>query len=191
MKKDFTFHLLTPDKWKDIAELFGERGACGGCWCMTWRLSSKEFEVNKGDGNKKLFKGIVSEGKTPGIIAYHNDSPVGWCAFAPREDYTRLENSRVLKKIDDLPVLSVTCFFIRKDFRRTGLSIMLLEEVIKYANNKNFDFVEGYPVSPYSDKMPAPFAWTGLPSSFIKAGFKVAAERGKRKIFRYTIPKKV
>lgn len=183
-KNEFDFSLLTSDRWKDIELLFGEKGACGGCWCMSWRLSSKEYEMNKGAGNKKLFKKLVGK-VSPGIIAYYNGSPAGWCAFAPREDYIRLQNSRVLKKIDDQKVLAVTCFFIKKEMRKKGLSILLLDEVKKHARTAGFGIVEGYPVTPYMNEMPAAFAWTGLPSTFDRAGFKVAAQRGKRKIMRY------
>jgi len=185
MKQEYTFFPLTLERWKDIEELFGERGACGGCWCMTWRLSQKDFEKNKGAGNKKLLKKIVLSGKEPGIIAYYNNTPAGWIAFAPREEYIKLENSRVLKRLDEKPVISVTCFFIRKDLRRSGLSIKLLQEVIRYAKKSDIKIIEGYPVSPYTNNMPAPFAWTGLPSSFERAGFVIAAKNGKRKIMRY------
>jgi len=183
-ESEFDFSLLTSARWKDIEILFGERGACGGCWCMAWRLSSKDFSINKGSGNRKLFRKIVDK-KSPGIIAYSNNIPVGWCAFASREEYTRLENSRVLKKIDEQKVLSVSCFFIRKDFRKKGLTVKLLKEVIKYARKEGIKIVEGYPVAPYSPEMPGAFAWTGLPASFEKAGFTAAAKRGKRKIMRY------
>jgi hypothetical protein len=42
-------HPLTPDRWDDFEELFGSRGAYGGCWCMWWRTTRKEFEAFKGD----------------------------------------------------------------------------------------------------------------------------------------------
>jgi hypothetical protein len=38
------FHPLTPEAWSDFEELFGRRGACGGCWCMWWRLKKKDFK---------------------------------------------------------------------------------------------------------------------------------------------------
>jgi hypothetical protein len=35
----------------------------------------------------------------------------------PREDFIKLENSRVHKRIDNNIVWSIPCFFIHKDFR--------------------------------------------------------------------------
>ncbi|KAB2877923.1 hypothetical protein F9K33_15130, partial [bacterium] len=68
----FRFHPLTPARWDDFEQLFGERGACGGWWCMTWRLKKSEFDKQKGAGNKKAMKKMVSGGKEPGIMAYYN-----------------------------------------------------------------------------------------------------------------------
>jgi hypothetical protein len=105
------FHALTPSRWRDLERLFGVRGACGGCWCMWWRMKRAEFTQRKGEKNKEAFKKIVASGEVPGIIAYVGDEPVGWCALAPRERYPLLENSRVLARVDAEPVWSITCFF--------------------------------------------------------------------------------
>ncbi|MBL7995575.1 GNAT family N-acetyltransferase [bacterium] len=185
-RKEFEFYPLTSARWEDFQRLFGERGACGGCWCMTWRLKKSEFDMHKGAGNKKLMKKIVWGGKEPGIIAYNQGIPVGWCAVAPRTEFIRLEGSRVLAPIDDLPVWSITCFFITKEFRRKGLSTELLKAVIAYGKKKKVKILEAYPAEPYTDNIPAAFAWTGIPSAFLKAGFTEAARRSKaRPIMRY------
>ena len=153
---------------------------------MAWRLKRSDFQKQSGEGNKKAVKKLVNANETIGILAYHDDEPVGWCAVAPREKFVRLENSRVLKRIDDKPVWSVTCFFIEKHFRRQGLSTELLKAVIKFCKSKNVKIIEAYPTVPYNENIPAAFAWTGIPSAFEKAGFKEAARRSKtRPVMRY------
>jgi GNAT superfamily N-acetyltransferase len=153
---------------------------------MAWRIKPKDFDKQKGAGNKKAMKKIVYKNETPGIIGYVDGKPVGWCAVAPREKFIRLENSRILAKIDDEPVWSITCFFIAKPYRRQGLSTELLKGVIKFCKKKKVEILEAYPAEPYSYNIPAAFAWTGIPSAFTKAGFKVAARRSpKRPIMRY------
>lgn len=185
---NFTFKELTIKTWTDFEKLFGERGACGGCWCMSWRLLSKDFEKGKGESNKKTMKGLVKKGRNIGIIAYLDTEPIGWCSVAPREDFIRLEKSRVLKPIDDKPVWSVSCLFIAKGYRKMGVSAKLLKEAVKFAKKNGAKIVEGYPTYPYSDNIPAAFAWTGIPSSFVKAGFTEAARRSKtRPIMRYNL----
>ena len=179
---------LSAERWADLERLFGERGACGGCWCMWWRIRRSEFEKNKGAGNKKRFKKIVASSETPGLIAYARGEPVAWCAIAPREAYPILENSRVLKRIDDQPVWSVTCFFVSRPYRRQGVTAQLLEAAVKYARRKGARIVEGYPVAPRKGRMPDAFAWTGLVGAFRSAGFVEAARRSKtRPIMRFVI----
>jgi len=179
---------LTPGRWKDVERLFGERGACGGCWCMWWRQSQKEFEKKKGAGNKKAFRKIVRQGRVPGLLAYVGGGPIAWCAVAPREEYTRLEGSRVLKPVDEQPVWSVPCFFVARPFRRKGITAKLLRAAAQHAGKHGAKIVEGYPVEPKGGKMPDAFAWTGFPSAFRKAGFVEVARRSPtRPILRFFV----
>lgn len=172
---------LEISRWKDFEALFGEKGACGGCWCMAWRLKKSDFEKQKGTENKSAMKKLVETNKPVGILAYIDGNPIGWCSVAPREDFVRLEKSRVWQRIDDKPVWSVTCIYIAKPYRRKGISIELLKAAINYCKMNDIQIIEGYPILPYNDSVPAAFAWTGIPSAFEKAGFVVAAKRSKSK----------
>lgn len=180
------FRALTPDRWKDLERLFGERGACGGCWCMWWKMKRSEFKQHKGQANKKAFKKLVASGEVPGIIAYSKAEPVGWCALAPREKYPLLESSRTLGRVDDQPVWSVVCFFVARPFRGQGLTKRLLEAAVQYAHKQGAKIVEGYPVDPKKKPMPAAFAYTGLESAFRAVGFEEVLRRSEtRPIMRY------
>src|SRR5262249_28019804 len=142
-----------------------------GCWCMTWRRSRAEFVVGKGAGNKAAFKAVVKKETPPGVLAYSDDAPIGWCAVAPRECYVALERSRVLKKVDDLPVWSISCLYVARAFRKKGVSVELLKAAVRFAGENGATVVEGYPVEPKSPQTPGVFAWTGTASGFLKAGF--------------------
>ena len=182
------FHLLTPERWKDLEKLFGERGACGGCWCMWWRLKRSQFEKQKGEENRKAFREIINSGEIPGLLAYTNSQPIAWCSIAPRETYPVLERSRILKRIDDEPVWSVVCFFVSKSFRHREVSVKLLKAAVKYAKEHNAKIVEGYPVETKKTNMPDVFAFTGLVNTFLKAGFVEVLRRSEtRPIMRYFI----
>jgi GNAT superfamily N-acetyltransferase len=169
---ELEFHPLTLKRWKDLENLFGERGACGGCWCMWWRLKRSEFERQKGKKNKAALKKIVRSGQVPGIIAYSDGEPVGWCSIGPRETYPALERSRVLKRIDDKPVWSIICLFVARPFRKKGVSAEMLRAAVAFAKRKGARIVEGYPIEPKKGRWPDAFVWTGLPSAYLKAGFK-------------------
>jgi len=188
---DLEVYPLTSERWADLEELFGENGACGGCWCMWWRLKRSEFERQKGEGNRKALKKIVDSGRIPGILAYAKSQPVAWCSVAPRETYPTLKRSRTLKRVDDKPVWSVVCFFVAKPFRRKAVTTKLLRAAIDYVSEQGGKILEGYPVEPKKAKIADTFAYTGLASTFRKAGFVEALRRSEtRPMMRYMIKKK-
>jgi GNAT superfamily N-acetyltransferase len=188
--KSIKFRPLDISTWKDFERLMGQKGGCGGCWCMSWRVPPKIFRAQSGDGNKKAMHKLVKAGEPIGVIGYLHDEPVGWCAVAPREKYPRLENSKVLAPVDDKPVWSVSCLLIKKEYRRKGVSSLLIKAAVDYAKKMKAQIVEGYPSVPYSENIPAAFAWTGIPSAFEKAGFTEATRRSKaRPLMRYYLKK--
>ena len=143
---------------------------------MTWRLTRSAFEQGKGDGNRRAFRRIVNSGAEPGMLAYADGQPVGWCSVAPRGEFSFLERSRVLAPVDDQPVWSITCLFIAKGWRRRGLSTSLIRAACEHARSHGARGVEAYPLA-LQKETPAAFAWTGVASAFQKAGFRVAAQR--------------
>ncbi len=179
---------LTPERWPDVEALFGPRGACAGCWCMWWRLVAKEWERNKGQSNKDAFEVLVKAGEVPGLLAYADGKPVGWCAIAPRVEYVRLERMRIFQPVDDRPVWSVTCFFVARGFRRKGVTTQLLRAAVDYARGQGAQIVEGYPVEPKQGNMADVFVYTGLASTFRQVGFVEVARRSEtRPMMRYVL----
>jgi GNAT superfamily N-acetyltransferase len=188
LKKNLKLQPLTVDNWHLFEDVMGEKGGCGGCWCMYFRMSSTEFPNDKYEGHKGRMYDLVKAGNPTGLIATINKEAVGWIAFAPREDHKRIENSRAFKRIDDKPVWSITCFFIKKEFRKMGLSEQMIKGVIDFAKKKRIKTREAYPAIPYSDKVPAPFLWVGILSAFTKNGFEVVQQNGKsRAMVRFEI----
>ena len=135
-------------------------------------------------------KTIIESGKKPGLLAYAGKQPVAWCSVAPREQFPALERSRILKKLDDEPVWSISCFFIHKNYRKQGLGVRILEAVIQYVKKQGGKIIEGYPVEPKKARTADVFVWTGLASIFKKAGFTECERRSEtRPIMRYYIRK--
>ena len=182
-----SFHPLTPGRFADFERLFGPRGACGGCWCMFWKLRGKAYTENTGEPAHQMQKSGVESGVVPGLLAYADGGPVGWIAVEPRRAYERLSHSRVLKPVDARQVWSVPCFFVSKDFRGQGVTVQLLKAAVAYVKSQGGRIVEGYPVEPRG-KIPDAFAYTGTLSAFQKAGFKeVLRNSPTRPIFRFVI----
>ena len=187
MTTELSFKPLKQNLWTDLEELFGSRGACGGCWCMYWKLRGKAFDEVKGYETRQMHKSIIDSGTVTGLLAYLHGDVVGWVAVEPRSAYSRLEHSRTLKPVDDQPVWSVTCFFVAKHYRKQGITVELLKAAVEHVKKQGGRIVEGYPVDAKKD-MPAPFVYTGTASAFQQAGFQEVARRTPtRPIFRYII----
>ena len=182
-----TFEPLTKTNWNKFVLLFGNKGACGNCWCMYYRLPKSDYQEGKtDDGNKDAIKELVWENKPTGVLGFYEGQAIAWCAFAPREDFIKLENSRVHKRIDDKAVWSIPCFFIDKNFRRHGVSVELLKGVIKYAREVGIKIIEAYPTTPTQEKLADSFAWIGLYKSFERAGFEIVDRTSQnRPMVRY------
>jgi len=184
---DLSFHPLTQKLWRDFELLFGKNGACGGCWCMYWKLRGKEFSDNTGNTTRQMQKAVVDSKIVPGLLAYSDGYPVGWIAVEPRSAYPKLARSRTLKPVDDQEVWSITCFFVEKKNRRKGITVELLKAAVDYVKIQGGQIVEGYPVDATQNQADA-FVYTGTASAFKQAGFKEVARNSPiRPIFRYVI----
>ena len=181
---------LSEGNWHFLEDLFGSNGACGGCWCMYWRTSASQFKKNKGEGNRNALREFASAQRAPGLIAFSGKQPVGWCSLGPRNDFPRMQGSRILKPVDELPVWSIVCLFVRKDFRRKGVSVALIDAAVDYARKHGAIVVEAYPHQSNGKPQPDVFVWTGLVKSFRVNGFEEVARRSEnRPIMRLHLDK--
>jgi GNAT superfamily N-acetyltransferase len=161
-------HPVTPDRWDDLVDLFGPNGAYSGCWCMWPRQSAADFDLHHGEDNRRSLRAIVTD-RVAGLLAYENDSPVGWVAVGPREEYGRIQRSRITKPVDD-----------------EGIGSALLNAAVTYADSQGATAVEGYPLD--KERAANSDAWWGLAPMFLEAGFKEIARRSPaRPLMRKTL----
>jgi GNAT superfamily N-acetyltransferase len=178
---------VTPERWGDLAELAGERGFTSGCWCMWWRVTSKEFDERHGTGLRGDLHRLVDEGPEPGLLAYVDGVPAGWVAVAPRDEYPRLDRSPKLRRLDDRPVWSITCFTIDRRHRRRGVAAVLLDAAVDFAQERGAEVVEAYPIDTAGAKRSSAELYTGTLAMFERAGFEEVARRGGRPIVRRAV----
>lgn len=164
---------LTSSRWDDLEALFGPNGAYSGCWCMYFRQTSKQFDACHGEPNRRAFRDIVTSGEVPGLLAYRDGDVAGWVAVSPRETFTRVLASRVLKPLDATgPTWSIPCFYVGRAHRRQGVSRALLDAAVDFAAGHGAAAVEGYPYDTDGDVRAAD-AYTGTVRLFRAAAFTV------------------
>jgi GNAT superfamily N-acetyltransferase len=181
-----TVRQLTSDQWPSLEDLFGKNGACNGCWCMYWRIGSA-YHKRPRDENKAAFRDVVKGGPPPGLLAFDGEICVGWCQLTPRTNLPWLDRTRFLRAVDDVPVWSISCFYVRRGYRKQGVATALIAAALKAAKRAKAPAVEAYPVDKEAPKSSSN-DFTGRASMFARAGFKPVARRSpSRPIMRHDL----
>lgn len=173
---------LTPDLWPALEDLFGTTGAVGRCWCMYWRIGSL-YRDRPAAANKDAFHEVVTKGPPPGLLAFADDTAVGWCQLTPRDELPWLDATWRLERIDDVPVWSISCFYVRKGYRKKGVATALITAALEAAKRNGVPAVEAYPID---TTLTPSTSHTGYASTFERAGFTTVARHvPSRPIMRY------
>ena len=181
-----TIRPVTPDLWPALEDLFGKSGASNGCWCMYWRLGRAYRDSASGE-NKEALRQIVKHGSPPGLLAFDGDLPVGWCQLTPRDALPWLDRMWWFQRVDDVPVWSISCFFVRRAYRRQGIMAHLIAAAVKTARHAKAPALEAYPIDTSAPKSSSNI-FVGTASTFARAGFKVVARRAvARPIMRHDL----
>lgn len=175
---------LTPDLWPALEELFSTRGPCGRCWCMYPRIGSA-YRHRPAKGNQTSFRKVVRRGPPPGLLAFDGDLAVGWCQLTPRTAVPALDRVWRLARVDDVPVWSLSCLYVRIGHRRKGVTAALIAAAINAARRQGAPALEAYPLD--GDHSPGA-SGTGFASTFRRAGFKTVGCRvPSRPIMRHDL----
>lgn len=140
---------------------------------MYWRIGSA-YRKRPREKNKEAFRDVVKGGPPPGLLAFDGEVPVGWCQLTPRDALPWLDRAWRLKRLDNVPVWSLSCFYVRKGYRKRGITSALIAAALKAAKRAKAPALEAYPLD--ADKTPSA-SGTGYASTFARAGFKTVARR--------------
>jgi GNAT superfamily N-acetyltransferase len=185
--RTLTVGPLTPALWPALEDLFGPGGASNGCWCMYWRLGAA-YKRRPRARNKAALRELARRGPPPGLLALDGDLAVGWCQLTPRGDLPWLERApHVRPPGDGESVWALSCFYIRRGYRRQGVAAVLIDAALRAAKEAGASALEAYPVD-----TAAPGAtsntFTGTASTFARAGFETLADRPSgRRVVRHDL----
>lgn len=181
-----TIRPLTPNLWPAFEDLFGKGGASNGCWCMYWRIGSAYHKRPRAK-NRTAIREIVKRGPPPGLLAFDGELAVGWCQLTPRDALGWLNRARHFERIDEVPVWSISCFYVRRGYRKQGVLSALITAAVKAAKRAKAPALEAYPVDTARPESTSN-VFTGTASAFARAGFKIVARRTpSRPIMRHEL----
>ena len=174
---------LTPERWADLVDLFERRGPRGGsglagngCWCMWWRARTGDAKRNKAE-----LRGLVEEGRGPGLLAYADSVAVGWVSVAPRDEHGQLMRSKHYGPTEDEEgVWSIVCFYVHAAARHQGVAETLLKAAVEHAVANGARSVEAYPHNRRPDYM-------GAFELFERHGFEPVRTTTTRTIVRFNV----
>ncbi len=150
----FTTKPLTPECLEDYLWFFDNRAFCNHpewatCYCTFYTLKGplEKWENRTGQQNRVAAEQQIKDGYLKGFLAYDGDVPVGFCNVNAKESYFFDKYRTEINNIGTAGTVSIVCFVIDPDFRRKGISRLLLEAAIDYYKKSDYNIIESYPSS--------------------------------------------
>lgn len=171
-----TIEVRPASSFEDVRTMVGpKRPDANVCWCLSYRIPSKENLALKGPERGERVAQLLREDPPPGVLAYDGDEVVGWAAVHPRADTTFARN-RKIPHVDDLDVWSLWCVRVRPGHRGQGISHPLVAGAVDFARSNGAPAIEAYPVDNGDRKVDLTMAYVGTQKLFERAGFVKAAD---------------
>jgi GNAT superfamily N-acetyltransferase len=183
----------TQDRFEDLRAVLCPNENPRACWCLTYRLPNAKNGALVGSARAERMRALCADRPAPGVLAYVDESPAGWCAVGPRTAFARLTRSKTIPVLDEAPVWSIVCLVVKSGFRRMGVARELIQGAVRYAGAQGATCIEAYPIEDAGERVSATLAFTGTTKLFASAGFiecapTLAKSAGMpRVIMRYNI----
>ena len=184
---EFSTKQLSKRTWRDFERLFETHPAPGACpcWCMHNHRSGREKKSTPRavwiKRNHRDKKALVEQRRSHGILVYSHGEPVGWCQYGLMKELPRIDINpkyRKLASASDKMLWRITCFVVRKKYRRHGVARTALKAALAAIQKQGGGVVEAYPIKrwgAYAD-------YRGTVSMFEKEGFQIVAPLGESNV---------
>ena len=178
---NITIEPATADRFDDAQHALTGGGDGRSCQCQWWTITNAEFQRTPIEQRREMLRDEMQAAPPPALIAYVDGEAAGWVRVGPRTRQIRLGRTRNFtahseEAWDDDAVWAVSCFVVRKEFRRQGLNARLLEAAVEFARAGGARVIEAYPMDPDAGKkIPVNDLYHGVLSTFEQAGFREIA----------------
>ena len=176
------------DRWADVERVMQTPGDPETCWCQVFRVPRDDWDTRPTSRNRDDLHALVTDGVRPGLVAYDDGEPVGWCSVAPLEHFVRLASSPFIAAArpdgDDLSGRwAVTCFVVTERARGVGLVETLLDAAVAFAREQGAAGIEGIPLDVAAAAHVTPDElFAGTLTAFEAAGFEAGERMGPDRV---------
>ncbi len=167
---------VEPRHVPDLDVLFATDQTADRCWCAWYVISVKDFHATGRPGNRALLIDTINNYPLPvGLLAYKDETPVGWCATGPRSRFSRAVKTPTLRARtgDDDSTWLVPCFFVAPDHRGQQVASELLMAATEVAFQLGATAIEGFPLAGSKKKSSGANFSTANEDLFAACGFEV------------------
>ncbi|MGC5027603.1 GNAT family N-acetyltransferase [Tsukamurella sp. DT100] len=163
--------------FEDVAAVLGpKKQTSSNCFCLSYRIGSKENQALRGPDRFERVRGLCAEDPPPGVLAYDGADPVGWAAIHPRADTSFATNRRIPQVDGHEDPWSLWCVRVRPGHRKQGISHELVAGAVEFARARGARVVEAYPVDNRGAKVDLTMAYVGTRPLFERAGFEYVTD---------------
>ena len=176
------------DRWADVERVMQTPGDPETCWCQVFRVPRDDWDARSTEQNRADLRALVAEGVRPGLVAYDDGEPIGWCSVAPLEQLVRIAAAPFIAAArpdgDDLAGRwVVSCFVVTEAARGAGLVEILLEAAVSFARAQGATAVEAIPLDVAAATEVTPdHLFGGTLTAFEGAGFEPGGRVGPDRV---------
>lgn len=183
---------LGPATWDAFAALAEKHnGVWGGCWCRAFHPADPEPDesLEPMERARCYKRQLVHEDRAHAALVMDGGSAIGWCQYGPPEELPRIYHRKDVEAAQErVPDFRITCFFIDRDHRRSGVATAALAGALDLIARAGGGLVEAYPHDNQGRRMSASFLYNGTRAMFEAAGFSYVGPKGKNNcIVRRTV----
>ncbi|MFI5084366.1 MAG: hypothetical protein ACHP7K_00395 [Actinomycetales bacterium] len=191
----YEIKALTSETWDAFADLCARHSGAGmgGCWC-TWFHRETHSAPGSGaaprsaDYSRDFKHHLVETGHAHAALVFDGGTAVGWAQYGSPDELPGIAHRKeYLEWAEVLPDYRITCFFVDRHSRRSGVAAAALDGALGLIAAAGGGVVEAYPQDTPGRKVPATFLYSATRSMFERAGFSYQRPKGKNHCIMRTV----